>query len=112
MQQFGKEKHFSNQVSSKDLFFDNFKKVQYEFFLKLAGLLSTGVDLKQRYGPIKQDRSSIKLRRVYCRIICSLFWFFTIRQFVLMFISDRYIQVIMGDITGYWNNYRRFFLKF
>lgn len=73
MQQFGKEKNFSNQVSSKELFFDNFKKVQYEFFFKLAGLLSTGVDLK-RYGPIKKDRGSIKLRRIYCRIICSLFW--------------------------------------
>lgn len=73
MQQFNnKDKHFSNQVSSKDLFFDNFKKVQYEFFFKIAGLLSTGLDLKQRYGPIKSDKSSVKLRRVYCRIICSL----------------------------------------
>ena len=92
MHQFGKE-NFSSQVTSKDLFFDNIKKVQFEFFLKTAGLLSTGVDLKHRYGPIKRDKTSIRLRSLYCRVICSMFWLFTLRQFILMFIGDSYVQV-------------------
>lgn len=109
MHQFGKE-NFSSQVTSKDLFFDNIKKVQFEFFLKTAGLLSTGVDLKHRYGPIKRDKTSNRLRSLYCRVICSMFWLFTLRQFILMFIGDQYVQVILGDITGYWNSYRMYYL--
>lgn len=27
-----------------------------------------------------------------------------------MFIGDRQLQVMMGDITGYWNDYRMYFL--
>ena len=96
MHQFEKE-NFSSQVTSKDLFFDNIKKVQFEFFLKTAGLLSIGSDLN-------------RMRRLYCRVICSMFWLFTLRQFILMFINDSYVQVMLGDITGYWNSYRMYYL--
>ena len=46
-------------------------------------------------------------------MICTLifgFRFYTLRQFALMFISDRWTQVVLGDMTGYWNNYRMYYL--
>uniref|UniRef100_A0AAN0LJ39 Gustatory receptor-like protein n=1 Tax=Polyphagotarsonemus latus TaxID=1204166 RepID=A0AAN0LJ39_9ACAR len=110
MQQFDQKKNFSNQVSAKELLYDKINKTQFEFFLKLSGLLSKGIDLKQRYGPIKKDKSLIRIRRIYCQLICSLMWFNTLRLFVLMFISDKWIQLILGDITGYWNDYRLYYL--
>ena len=99
----------SSQATSKNMF-DNMKKVQFEFFLMTAGLLSTGSDLKHRFGPIKRDKPTNRLQSMYCHVICSMFWLFTLRQFILMFISDSYVQVMLGDITGYWNSYRMYYL--
>jgi len=73
-------------------------------------LISTGLDFGQRYGPIKQDKTSTNLKRFYCQLVCLMLWFFAIRGFVLMFISDREIQLMLGDLTGFWNDYRMYYL--
>ncbi len=39
-----------------------------------------------------------------------MLWFFAIRGFVLMFIGDREIQLMLGDLTGFWNDYRMYYL--
>ena len=107
--QLEKENEISSHVSSEDEFGSN-KKVQFEFCLMTAGLLSTGSVLKNRFGGIKRDKTINRLRSLYCHVICSMFWLFTLRQFILMFISDSYVQVMLGDITGYWNSYRMYYL--
>lgn len=68
------------------------------------------MDFGQRYGPVKQDKTSTNLKRFYCQFVCLLLWFFAIRSFVLMFIGDREIQLMMGDLTGFWNDYRMYYL--
>jgi hypothetical protein len=108
--QFEARKHFSTQVSAKEILYENIPRIQYEFFFKLFGLLSSGAELRQRAGPVKKDRSAVRLRRVYCQAICTLMWLFTVRSFVLMFIDNREWQVWMGDLSGYWNSYRMYYL--
>ncbi|RWS15082.1 Gustatory receptor-like protein [Dinothrombium tinctorium] len=107
MQQFEHRKNYDQQIYSSD--YEN-PKVAYEFYFKLFGLVSAGMDSYQRAGPIKQDVSGQKLRRVYCQLISTLLWFFAIRSFVLMFIWDPQLQLMMGDITGLWNDYRMYYL--
>lgn len=79
------------------------------FHLPLS-LISTGLDFGQRYGPIKQDKTSTNLKRLYCQFVCLLLWFFAIRSFVLMFITDREIQLMLGDLSSFWNDYRMYYL--
>ncbi|RWS31825.1 Gustatory receptor-like protein [Leptotrombidium deliense] len=110
MQQFEQRKNYDSSGHDRDVSYDNAPKVAYESYFKLFGLISSGVNSWQKLGPIKQDLSGMKVRRVYCQLICALLWFFAIRSFVLMFIFDRSIQVMLGDITGYWNDYRMYYL--
>ena len=69
------------------------------FFLKTAGILSTGV-----------NGEDSNWRSLYCRVLCSIFWLFSLRQFALIFIKDLYIQVLLGDLTGYLNAHRMYYL--
>ena len=98
------------QVTARDILLENGPKISYDFYFKIIGLISTGLDFQQRYGPIKQDRTSASIRRLYCQLVCALLWFFTFRTFALMFISDRETQLMLGDLTGYWNDYRMYYL--
>ena len=102
------QKGFNAQVPNRDTF--TIPKLSYEFYFKVFGLISNGLNFGQRYGPIKQDKTSTNLRKLYCRLICLMLWFFAIRGFVLMFISDREIQLMLGDLTGFWNDYRMYYL--
>ncbi|KAI1301473.1 hypothetical protein HDE_02936 [Halotydeus destructor] len=95
---------------TKEFMLENNPRIKYDFYFKLFGLISTGLHFEQKVGPIKQDRTSSKLRKLYCQLICALLWFFALRSFVLMFISDRSIQLMLGDPTGYWNDYRMYYL--
>lgn len=81
-------------------------KISYDFYFKVFGLISSGFDFQTRYGPIKQDRTGASLKRLYCQFVCALLWFFALRSFVLMFIGDQAVQIMMGDLTGFWNDYR------
>lgn len=108
--QFDSRKSFSSQVNARELIYENGPRITYDFYFKIFGLVSTGLDFQQKYGPIKQDKTPVRMKRLYCQFVCSLLWFFTIRGFALMFISDRELQVMMGDLTGYWNDYRMYYL--
>ncbi|KAH9417127.1 gustatory receptor 64a [Dermatophagoides pteronyssinus] len=101
-------KGFSPQMLNRDAF--TIPKLAYESYFKIFGLISSGLDFGQRYGPVKQDKTSTNLKRFYCQFVCLLLWFFAIRSFVLMFIGDREIQLMMGDLTGFWNDYRMYYL--
>lgn len=83
--------------------------IRYDVYFKIFGLISTGMDIQTRNGTVKQGKGS-RGQRIYCQMICTMLWFFALRSFVLMFISDRELQVMMGDVTGYWNDYRLYYL--
>lgn len=83
------QKNFANQFSSKELFLSNFKNVPFELHFKIAGLLSSGTNLKKSDGLRKENRVITKLRRYYCKTICGLFWMISIRQMILMFVDQK-----------------------
>lgn len=95
---------------SKEFMLENRPAIKYDRYFKIFGLISTGLDFQQKIGPIKQDRTSTKLRKLYCQFVCAMLWFFAIRSFVLMFINDRSLQIMLGDLTGFWNDYRMYYL--
>ena len=101
---------YDQRKGVKDWLYEYKPAIKYDLYFKIFGLISTGLDFSQKIGPIKQDRTSTKLRRLYCQFVCVLLWFFAIRSFVLMFIWDRSLQVMLGDLTGYWNDYRIYYL--
>lgn len=108
---FEKRKSFGSQVNNKDLIYETTPKITYDFYFKIFGLVSNGLDVTlHRDGPIKKDKTPGKIKRLYCQFVTALLWFFTIRGFVLMFIWDRELQVMMGDLTGYFNDYRMYYL--
>lgn len=127
------------QVFAQNLPLDKLPSVRYDTYFRVFGLLSVGLDstsispnmrsgavsaLNTNGNPpgqggrtganISGDGSNLVstswIRRLYCRMVCALLWFFTIRSFVLMFIWDRSIQLMLGDLTGYWNDYRMYYL--
>lgn len=100
----------SDQRKGVDLILEDKPNIRYDFYFKLFGLISTGLDFTQKIGPVKQDRTKAKIRRLYSQLVCALLWFFAIRSFVLMFIGDRSLQIMMGDLTGFWNDYRMYYL--
>lgn len=104
-----KEKN-NNSKEARGMLYESKPKLMYEFYLKLFGLIASGIDQEPRFGPIKGDRTSVKVRRLYCQLIIAMLWFFTVRGLVLMFVEDRSLEIIMGDISGFWNNYRMYYL--
>lgn len=98
------------QVFVKGVAVDGIPQIRYDVYFKIFGLVSTGTDIQSKVGPVKEPESGSRVRRVYCQLVCTLLWFFAIRSFVLMFISDRNVQVMLGDLTGYWNDYRMYYL--
>ncbi|XP_074602736.1 uncharacterized protein LOC141856349 [Brevipalpus obovatus] len=108
--QFEQRKTNSKAGPNKEILYESAPKLPYEGFFKLFGLLSSGLDQEPRFGPIKADRTTVKVRRFYCQIVTAMLWFFTVRGFILMFIDDRGIQIIMGDISGFWHDYRMYYL--
>lgn len=120
------------QVFVSNLPLDKFASVRYDTYFRMLGLLSVQLDPNFiRSSPVTAPNSNSNgggggganvsgdgsniimtswIRRLYCRIVCSMLWFFTIRSFVLMFIWDRSVQLMLGDLTGYWNDYRMYYL--
>ena len=70
------------------------RDVNFVPFLESAGLVSRG---------------SNWLRSLYCRVICSFLWLFPVGQFVIH-IGVTYVQLMLGDLTDYWNGHRMYFL--
>lgn len=86
-------------------------RLRYDKFFRLFGLLSSGTSqyFKPAADPPQKSGGSF-LNRWYCRLVCLTLWFFVIRTFALLFIWDRNIQLMLGDLTGYWNEYRLYYL--
>ncbi|XP_015795876.1 uncharacterized protein LOC107372206 [Tetranychus urticae] len=109
--QFEQRKSFSHPSSNpKEGLYGNIPKLSYETWFKIFGLLSSGLDHERRFGPIKQDRTPVKIKRLYCQLITAMLWFFAVRGFVLMFIDDKGLAILMGDLSVYWNDYRMYYL--
>lgn len=85
--------------------------VRYDQFFRFFGLLSSGTSqyYKPAADPPKKSGSSF-LNRLYCRLVCLTLWLFVIRTFALLFIWDRDTQLMLGDLTGYWHEYRLYYL--
>lgn len=66
-------------AAHKDQLEDRPPDLPYVPYFKMIGLISTGVDVKAIYGPIKSDKSGATVKRLYCQFVCALLWFFTIR---------------------------------
>jgi len=98
------------QVFVKGVAVDGIPKIRYDVYFRIFGLVSSELDIEAKMGQSKQTEPPSRLRRLYCQLICTMLWFFAIRSFVLMFIPDRGIQLMMGDLTGYWNDYRMYYL--
>lgn len=96
------------QVFVKGMAIDGLPNVRYDAYFRIFGLVSSGMDVQSKLAG--KEKSGNRGRRLYCQFVCALLWFFAIRSFVLMFIGDRNIQVMMGDLTGYWNEYRMYYL--
>ena len=88
---------------------DSIPKIRYDTYFRVFGMISRNVDQYCKSGGAKLSGTS-RFNRMYCRLICVLLWFFVVRTFALMFIWSREVQVLLGDLTGYWNEYRLYYL--
>ena len=88
---------------------DSIPKIRYDSYFRMFGMISRSVDQYFKSGAGKMSGTG-RFNRMYCRLVCVMLWFFAIRTFVLMFIWDRNVQVMLGDLTGFWNEYRLYYL--
>ena len=72
--------------------------MRFVSFLEMAGLLSRGPNSTGNSSLLRSSRT------------CLIVWLFTVRQFVLMFTTNKNDQLMLGDLTGYWNSYRMYYL--
>ena len=97
-----------------ELCIESTEETPFEFYLMTAGLLTTGLKPNlMRSAGLKSQAGSLVwsgLRGFYSGLICLMFWLFSLRQFVLIFIEDTYVQLMLGDITSYWTHYRLYYL--
>ena len=75
-------------------------------WLKFGGLISMSIDLnlKQRCGVnlTKSEQKTLETCRAKSRILYWLFVIFAVCQFLLIIIRNDNIQLLLGDMTGFW----------
>lgn len=88
---------------------DSIPKIRYDTYFRVFGMIPRSVEQYFKSSGTKMSGTS-RFNRMYCRLIVVMLWFFVVRTFALMFVWSREVQVMLGDLTGYWNDYRLYYL--
>lgn len=88
---------------------DSIPRIRYDTYFRVFGMIPRNVDQYFKSSGAKISGAG-RFNRMYGRLICVMLWFFVVRTFALMFIWDREVQVMLGDLTGYWNEFRLYYL--